>query len=583
MENSDIAKVLGELADMMEIKGENPFRIRSYRFAVDVINGWPEDIAKLSIDDEADGGKRVEEIPGIGKGISEKIHEIAHTGTCKAFKEITKELPASLLQLLKVQGMGPKKAALVYRELGVKTLDDLDRAAKAGSLARLKGMGEKTEANILRAIQDLKAMGGRISQAAALVHASDIIAYLKKAPGIGECAYAGSLRRWKESIGDIDILATRTKKTPLTDIFAAYPGVKEVLGKGETKCTVILSDGVSADLRVVKKDEFGSALQYFTGSKLHNVALRGRAKRMGLKVNEYGVFMEADGERVAGETEEGVYESLGLRWIPPELRENTGEIEASAAGKLPKLVEESDIKGDLHLHTGSSDGSSTVEEMSRAAIERGYEYIAVTDHSRSAVYAGGLDETRLLRQLGEIDRVNERLERKGAGFRVLKGAEVDIRPDGSLDYPERVLKKLDCVVAAIHSSFNMSEKEMTARVVKALSTGLVDILAHPSGRLIGIRPAYHMDMEAVIETAAKHNAFMELNSCPERLDLSEAHLELAKASGVLVAISTDAHSPAQLGNIGFGIHAARRAWLEKKDALNALGLNDLLALLGRGR
>ena len=442
-------------------------------------------------------------------------------------------------------------------------------------------MGEKTEENILKAIENLKQSKGRFKLGIAMTYAVPLIEYLKNIDGVIHVSEAGSLRRRKETIGDIDILVACKKGSRVMDRFIAYPEVREVLAKGDTKSTVILRCGLQADVRVLDKKSYGAALQYFTGSKAHNIAIRERAKRMRLKVSEYGVFDEKTDKWIAGETEEDVYRAVGLPWIPPEIRENAGEIESALNDKLPHLIDVKDLKGDLHVHTTETDGASTLDEMVESAIKQGYEYIAITDHSKAVSIAHGLDEKRVLRQIEEIDKLNKRFTVHGSRFTVLKGIEVDIKADGSLDLDKDVLAKLDVVAAAVHSRFNMTEGEMTARIVKAISSGIVHIIAHPTGRLINERMPYAVNMTEVLRATKMHNVIMELNSYPDRLDLNDIHCKLAKEMGVMIAISTDSHSRFHLENIRFGIYTARRGWLEKKDVLNTMPLNKALKILKR--
>jgi len=575
MENQEIAKIFSEIADLLEIKGGDHFRIRSYRNAAVVIEGLTESLKTL----HERGAKGLEGIPGIGASLREKIIEMLSTGKCKYLDELLKELPAGILDLLKVSGVGPKKAALLYKELGVASIAELEKAAKGHKLHDLPGLGEKTEQNIIKAIAGLRAVSGRFNLHVALSHAEIFKAYLKKIPGVTAVEAAGSLRRWKDSIGDLDILVIAKDSIAVMDAFVNHPDVKDVISKGETKSSVTLKSGLQVDMRVLEKKTFGAAWQYFTGSKEHNIALRDRAKRMGLKINEYGVFMEKTDKRIAGETEEDVYKSVGLPWIPPELRGNRGEIEAADTGRLPELLEVSDIKGDLHVHTLESDGSNTLEEIAVAAMKLGYEYVAITDHSRAVGIAHGLDETRALKQIEAIDAFNERLKKSGKKFRFLKGAEVDIRGDGTLDHSDKVLSRLDCAVGAIHSGFNMSLADMTGRIIKGIRTSKLNILAHPTGRLIGVREAYQVDMEAVMDEAKKYGVSLELNSYPERLDLNDVFCKRAKEKGILVAVSTDSHSILHMANISYGVHIARRGWLEKKDVLNTRGLKEVERVL----
>ncbi len=577
MENADIAKIFYEIADLLEIKGENPFRVRSYRNAGLVIEGLPESVKAIVKRNE----KKLEEIPGVGKSIHEKIVEILKTGKSSYHQELLKEFPSGLLEILKVQGVGPKKVKLLYEELGIKSIADLEKAANAGRLRGLPGMGEKTEANILKAIKGFKGSEGRFKIAVALSYAEPLVEYLKKTPDVFDVQSAGSLRRWKDTIGDIDILVTCKKGAPVMDRFVSYPDVYSVVAKGETKSTVILKNGLQADVRVLEKKAYGAALQYFTGSKQHNIAIRDKAKKIGLKISEYGVFREKDDKCVTGEKEEDVYKAIGLPWIPPELRENRGEIEAAEKERLPLLVDIKDIKGDLHIHTKESDGSNTIEEMAEYAMKKGYQYIGVTEHSKAVGIAHGLDEKRLLKQMEEIDKINAKSEFRISKFKILKGTEVDIKADGSLDLDKKVLSRLDVVVGAVHSKFNMTEDEMTKRIIKAIESGVVNIIAHPTGRLIAAREPYPVNMKKVMEAAKKNNVIMELNAYPDRLDLNDIHCKLAKDVGVMVAISTDSHNRLHMENMKFGVYTARRGWLEKEDIINTRSLNDLLKILQR--
>ena len=577
MTNTEIASIFHDIVDLLRIKGENAFRVRAYENALGAIEELTHSLSELSA-----GGYDLKAIPGIGKGMAEKIAEIIETERSQTREELLEEFPEGLLRILRVPGIGPKKAALFFRELAVSDLDALELAAGSGRLRTLPGVGEKSEEKILRSIEDFKSISKEFSLTLPLLHGERIISALKGV-GVIEAKSAGSVRRWKDSPRDMDILAECEEPAAAIKALASYEHVKEVVSRGETKSTVILDCGLQVDLLTLPKGRMGSALQHFTGSKAHNVTIRERAKRMGLKVSEYGVFSDGDGERIAGDTEESVYRAVGLPWIAPELRENRGEIEAAERGELPEELNTGDILGDLHMHTTASDGSATIEEMARAAMKRGYEYIAITDHSRATAVAGGLDEARLLAHIEEIERVNERIRAEGSAFRILKGTECDILSDGSLDYPEEILKELDWVVGSVHSGFNQTLEHMTARVTSALSTGLVDVLAHPTGRLIGYRAPYAIDMERVMECAAEHGVYMELNCYPERLDLKDIHLRLAREMGILVAINSDSHGTQGFENIEFGIHTARRAWLEKEDVLNTRGLNDFLEILQKRR
>ena len=576
MENTDIARIFNEIADMLEIKGGDSFRIRSYRNAAVAIEGLSSTLASLY----DKGG--LDDIPGIGQSTRDKIEEMLTTGKCARHKELAAEVPSGLLEVIKVSGIGPKKAFKLYKELGVKDLKTLEKAARKGVLRELSGFGELTERKILRGLSELKSFGGRFRLSVAMRRANELAGLISGLPGVTNAVPAGSLRRWKETIGDIDILVTCSKPGPVMELVAGLADVREVAAKGETKTSVVLNDGMRVDVRVVEEKSFGAALLYFTGSKEHNVALRDRAKKMGLKISEYGVFDSKD-KMVAGRTEEEVYASVGLEWMAPEIREMRGEIEAAEAGKLPKLIEPGDIRGEMHLHTTDSDGAGSLAGMAKAAMERGYEYMAVTDHSKAVTIARGLDEKRALRQLDEIDAFNASLKKKGKKFIVLKGTEVDIMADGSLDHPASLLEKFDCVVASVHSHFDMESEAMTERIVKAVRSGLVHIIGHPTGRLIGQRSPYRVDMERVLEEAKKHGVAMEVNSYPDRLDLNDLHCKLAREMGVTLAISTDSHAAHQLGNIIYGVHTARRGWVEKDDVLNARPLKAVMKFLKRVR
>ncbi len=574
MENSEIARQLSEIADLLEIKGANPFRIRSYRNAALVVEGYPISFKRLL----EKGPEALKGIPGIGESIREKIIEMVETGHCTFHDNLVKELPPGILDILKLSGVGPKKTAEFYKFLGIGSVEELRKAAVEGKLRELPGMGPKSEEKILRAIESFQKMDGRRNLANAWAEAAAMEEFIGSIKGVQKVAVAGSLRRWKESIGDMDILAACTTPASLMKAFTAHPDAAEVVMHGSTKSTIVLKSGFQVDLRVVKKKAFGAALQYFTGSKAHNITMREMARKMGLKINEYGVF-DKKGRSVAGATEEEVYKALGLPLMIPEIRENTGEFEAAGKGRLPVVLDFSHIRGDLHSHTKESDGADTLEDMAAAAMDLGYEYLAVTDHSRALGVANGLDARRVTKQMDEIDAFNEKMKEAGKTFRLLKGAEVDILADGSLDHGAEILSRMDCVVGSIHSGFSMKEGRMTDRIIKALATGLVDILAHPTGRLIAVRPPYDVNMDALMEAAAEYNVCLELNSCPERLDLKDSHLRLAKERGVLVAISTDAHSTMQLQNMIFGIHTARRGWLEPENILNNMNLQDLTAFL----
>ena len=564
MKNREIADLLEEMADILEFKGENPFKISAYRKASRIIGDLTQDIEEI-----AEQGK-LKEIPGIGEGIAQKIVEYLKTGNISKFEEARKGVSDELIAMMDIPGMGPKTLSMLHRERGISNLSQLEKALGDGSLRGLFGIGEKKIENIKRGIQLLKQSKGRMNLGIAFPLAKRIVEALREKTGSKKIEWAGSLRRMKESIGDIDILATGPDKEKIVHAFAHLPEVKEVLASGQTKASVIVEGGTQIDLRVVEEDSYGAALQYFTGSKAHNIHLRGIAKAKGIKINEYGVFKGK--KKVGGKDEKDIYRALGMDWMEPELREDRGEIEAAQKGRLPKLVQESDIKGDLHVHSKWSDGTSSIEEVARAAQRRGYQYIAITDHSKSLRIAHGLDESRLMKQTEEIDRVNEKLK----GFQILKGTEVDILAEGRLDFPEKVLEKFDIVVASIHSGFKQDRAKMTKRIIQAIENPYLDIFAHPTGRLLGARDPYEVEMDELIEAAKKFGKVLEINAYFERLDLDDIHCRKAKEMGIQVAISTDSHHPDQMWMMSLGVAVAKRGWLEKKDVLNTLSFKEIL-------
>jgi DNA polymerase (family 10) len=568
--NADIAAVFDEIADLLEIEGSNPFRIRAYRNAARTLRDLPRDISAM-----LDRGEDLTELPGIGEDLAAKIKEIVATGTAAMLEEHRKKVPATLKELLKIPGIGPKRVAALYRDLGIRTLDQLEKAAQAGRVRALPGFGEKTERHILDQLRARTGEPKRFQLAIATQYAEALIAYLKQSPGVKQVMAAGSYRRAKETIGDLDILVTAAPGSPVMERFVSYPEVEEVLAHGATKSSLRLACKLQVDVRVVPEDSYGAALQYFTGSKAHNVALRQLAQQRGLKINEYGVFK---GDRsVAGATEESVYAAVGLPWIPPELRENRGELEAARAGRLPALVEITDLKGDLHTHTKATDGRNTVREMAEAARARGLEYLAITDHSRRLTMAKGLDPKRLFEQIEEIDRLNA----TSIGITLLKGIEVDILEDGSLDLPDEDLRQLDLVVGAVHSHFRLSRQKQTERIMRAMDRPCFTILAHPSGRLIDEREPYEVDMPRLIRHARARGCFLEVNAHPIRLDLTDTDCQTAKEEGVMVSINSDAHSVLDFEHLRYGVGQARRGWLERKDVLNARPLRELRPLLKR--
>lgn len=570
MENKGIADVFTEIADILDIQGENPFRVRSYRNAARTI----EDLGQ-SLQSMVKAGKNLEEIPGIGKSIREKIEEIISTGRSHFLEELRKQVPAGATELLKLEGLGPKKVKILYDQLGVDSVDRLEKAALAGRLRNLGGMGLKTEEKILQAIEKYRAGIGRFKLSVGFIYAKALLEYLKEVPGVKQLEAAGSFRRRKETIGDLDILAICGKGCRVMERFAEYGEVAEVLARGETRSSVRLQCGLQVDVRVLEEESYGAALHYFTGSKAHNVAIRDRAKELGLKISEYGVFRAKDEKRLSGAQEEDIFKAVGLPFIPPELREDRGEIQAAEKGKLPRLIELNDIRGDLQMHTTATDGKNSIAEMAKKAREMGYAYIAITDHSKAVRVAGGLDEKGLAKHLKKIEKV----EAQASGVRLLKGVEVDILPDGSLDLKDDILKECDVVLAAVHSRFNMEEGEMTRRIIKALKNPNVNILAHPTGRLILEREAYKVNLKEVFQAALDCGVILEINAYPDRLDLRDVDARMAKEMGAKLVISTDAHSAAQLELMKFGVFTARRGWIEAKDVINTLPLEELFKIL----
>lgn len=571
MDNRGIAHVFGEIADLLEIKGENLFKIRAYRSASETIAAWPDPLDRC---DE----KQLRDVPGIGKDLAAKIRELATTGVCTYHQELLQEFPPTILDLLRLQGVGPKTVALLYSALNVRSLDDLAAAARDGRLRSLKGMGAKKEALILKAIEERQRDAGRhlLSDTAAV--SAELIAYLhERAPDV-EFIPVGSLRRGCETCGDIDILAVGGS-AELMQQFVAHPKVERILGQGETKSSVRLAAGYQADLRLVPPRSRGAAMQYFTGSKAHNVALRDRAIQRGLKLNEYGLFRVEDDVAVAGETEEAIYEALGLAWVPPELREHRGELDAAQERSLPRLLAQPDIRGDLHMHTTATDGRDTIEGMAAGARQAGLSYIAITDHSKAMAMSNGLDEEGALTHAARIRAMNGRVE----GLTLLAGIECDILEDGSLDLSDDCLAQLDFVVASVHSRFNQDEAQMTDRLLKAIENPWVDVLGHPTGRLLLRRDAYRFDAEQVAAAAARTGLALEINCNPARLDLNDAHARAAAERGAAIVVSTDAHSVMELGNLRWGVLMARRAWLQPSAVLNTRSLDELRPLLRRNR
>jgi DNA polymerase (family 10) len=568
MKNQEIARIFNDIADILEIKGENPFRIRAYRRAALNIESLTKDVAETTKDE-------LMKIPGIGQDLAGKIEEFVRTGKMKAYEDLKKEVPEGLSMLLSVPGLGPKTAKLLYEKMKIKNLEDLERVAREHKLSGLPGIKEKTEENILKGIEMLKRGMERQPLGKVLPVANDIAEQLRKKAPVDKISIAGSIRRWKDTIKDIDILATSRDPKAVMNAFVHLPHVKDVLMHGPTKSSIVIHEGLQVDLRVVEEDSFGAALAYFTGSKAHNIRLREMAVKAGLKINEYGIFRESNDKKLGGKEEADIYRILGLPYIPPEMREDSGEIEAAIAGKLPNLVSLDDIKGDLHVHTKRSDGSHDFDELIEAARKRGYEYIAITDHSKGLGIARGLSEERLMEEKKEIEAINKKLK----GFRLLAGVEVDIRSDGRMDFPDEILKQMDIVVASIHSGFKQSRDQITKRMVSAINNPYISIIAHPTGRLIGERDPYDVDMDEVLRVAEKTRTAIEINAYPLRLDLNDIYAKKAKEMGVPIVISTDTHITNQFDYMSYGVSIARRGWLEKKDVLNTLSYSSLLKAL----
>jgi DNA polymerase (family 10) len=574
MKNSDVAKVFQDIADLLELKGENVFKIRAYEKAARAIDYYPRELEAM-----IEGGEDLQSIPGVGEAIAKKAAELITTGKLGYYEDLKAEFPQGITNLLDIPGIGPKTANKLSSELQISSVDELEQAINDGRVAKLFRLGEKTADNILHQIRALRRKDQRIPIGEALPIVEEIVAALRSISGVKNLTPAGSLRRFQETVGDIDLMGTTDEPKEVIDAFVALPLVRQVLAQGSTKASVIVSGGLQVDLRMVEHDSFGSLLQYFTGNKQHNISLREKWRKRGLKLSEYGITVVATNKLEKFATEEEFYRRLGMQYIPPEIREAQGEIEEAEQGSIPDLVELSDIKGDLHTHTEWSDGHDSIEELARAARDMGRQYIAVTEHSVGRGIAHGLSIERLREQVAEIKALNRRL----SGIRVLTGTEVDIRADGSLDLPHEILAELDVVTAAVHSGMNQSEEKMTGRVIKAIKNPDVDMIAHPTCRLIGEREPVAIDLEAVFRAAAKCNKIMEINAMSDRLDLKDAHAFRARELGVKLAIGTDAHSVAHLSLMRFGIGVARRAWCEPQHILNTLPLEQLLAILNRKR
>ncbi|WP_413612826.1 DNA polymerase/3'-5' exonuclease PolX [Bdellovibrio sp. HCB-110] len=569
VQNSEVAQTFNQLADLLEIQGANPFRIRAYRTAARTVMELSQNVADVI---EAHG--KLYEYPGIGKDLASKIEEIVQTGHLKVFDEAAQKTPKFLLEFLKIPTLGPKRVKMLHQQLGIKSLEDLQRIAESNEILKIRGFGEKTRSEILEGIKKIRQEERRHILLVEAEQAANILKrHLEKAPGLQKLEVAGSFRRRKEVVADLDILVTAKQSASVMDHFLKFENIGKVISKGPTRSTVNLKTGLQVDLRVVEDESYGAALLYFTGSKAHNIALRAMAAKKGLKINEYGVFKGT--KNVTSAKEEDIYELLKLPYIEPELRENRGEIEAALKGKLPNLIKIEDMQGDLHMHTTASDGRNSLKEMALAAKKLGYSYIGITDHSKRMTVARGLDKKRLLQQIDQIDELNEELR----GITILKSIEVDILEDGRLDLPDDVLGKLDYTVCAVHSHFQLSSEKQTTRILKAMDNPHFRILAHPTGRLIGKRDPYQMNIERIMKAAKEGSKILELNSQPERMDLTDTLCRMAKDMGVKMAISTDSHGANQLKFMKYGIGQARRGWLEKSDVINALPLTKLKKLL----
>lgn len=568
--NTEVAAKFNQIADLLEIEGANSFRVRAYRNAARTVGGLSKNIADL-LQKNFD----LTTLPGIGKDLAEKIKTIIETGDLPLLKEIKARTPPILSELMKIEGLGPKRVQILYKKLGIHNLDDLKQAIDTGKIRKLTGFGEKTEAHIRAGIQHQKEYTKRFKLAEALPIAEKLLAYLKKNKAVKKITCAGSYRRHKETIGDLDFLITTENSQKIMQYFLAYPDITQVLSQGDTRSTVHLHSGIQVDLRVVPPENYGAALLYLTGSKEHNISLRKIAVQKKLKLNEYGIYK---GKKIlASRTEEAIYQALGLRYIEPELREDHGEIAAAQKNKLPTLIRLQDLRGDLHCHTQATDGNATLEAMAKTAEELGYEYFAITDHSQHLTIAHGLSQKELLQQFKAIDRLNEKLK----GLVILKSSEIDILEDGSLDWPESLLQELDLTICSIHSKFNLSLEKQTERIIRAMDNPYFNVLGHATGRLINRRQPYELNMEKIMLAAKERGCVLEINAQPDRLDLNEVFCKQAKELDVKLALSTDAHSTEQMHNMRFGLYQARRGWIERGDVINALPLAGLKKALKR--
>lgn len=569
--NQEIADRLARAADLLEIGGGDAYRVRAYRQAAQTLSGMPQTVAEM-----VDKGEDLTQLPDIGKGMAEKIATVAETGELPQLAELEETLPAQLSELMQLSGLGPKRVKTLHQDLEIENLEDLKRALENHQVRELDGFGRKTEEAIAQHLARREGQEARTRLMEAEEIAETLAADLGAVVGVKQLTVAGSFRRRKETVGDLDILVTAAEGSPVMSAFTGHDEVREVVSQGTTRSTVVLRAGMQVDLRLMPEAAYGAALHYFTGSKSHNIAVRRMGMERGLKISEYGVFR--DDERVAGRTEEEVYASVDLPYIEPVLREDRGEIDAAQKGRLPELVELDAIRGDLHCHTRASDGRESLRAMAEAGAERGYDYLAVTDHTQNLTVAGGLDEARLREQIERIDRLNEELDGR---ITLLKSAEVDILADGSLDLPDAVLERLDLCVCSVHDKLDLSREKQTERVLRAMDNPNFSILGHPRGRLIGKREPFELDLERVLSAAAERGCFLEVNAQPKRLDLSDADCRLAKQMGVKIAISTDAHSSANLDYMRFGVDQARRGWLEADDVVNTRSLAALRKLLAR--
>jgi len=575
MKNQELAKIFYEIAEFLEMEGIS-FKPYAYQKAAITLENLEEDIEDIY---RKEGLEGLEEIPGVGKSIAQKIEEYLKTGKIKYYQELKRKTPVKIEELTAVEGVGPKMVKVLYQKLGIKNLKDLEKAAREHKIAPLFGFGQKTEKNILQGIAFLKRSKGRFLLGEILPIVEEIETRLKQLKEIKQISVAGSVRRRKETIGDVDLLAITNNPKKVMDFFVSLPGVVKIWGKGDTKSSVRMKGGFDIDLRVVPEKSYGSALQYFTGSKEHNIATRRIAISKGLKLNEYGVFKGK--KMIAGKTEEEVYRTLGMAWMPPEIRENRGEVELALKGKnyLPKLIELRDIKGDLHCHSNWDGGANSILEMAEAAIERGYQYLGISDHTKFLKIEHGLDEKKLSLQRKEVDKLNLKFKQRGAEFRILQGAETNILNDGSIDIKDEALKKLDYAIAGIHSSFKMPKEKMTERIIRAMKNPYIKIISHPTGRILKRRDEYQVDFEKILRAAKEFNVFLEINAYPERLDLNDINAKKAIEAGVKLVINTDSHHKDQLRYMEFGVYQARRGWVQKKDVLNTFSLSQLLKML----